>query len=104
MDQVAERAGVGKASVYLRWPNKVALVAEAIQQRAGLVPEVPSTGSLRTDMLEFLGALVRRVPGERAVSAVTGEIESNPELREAWRRSMAGTLADRLRKIVEDAV
>ena len=24
MEQVAERAGVGKASLYLRWPSKVA--------------------------------------------------------------------------------
>ena len=35
MEQVAARAGVGKASLYLRWPNKVALVAEAIQYRSG---------------------------------------------------------------------
>ncbi|TMD52551.1 MAG: TetR/AcrR family transcriptional regulator [Chloroflexi bacterium] len=104
MEQVAARAGVGKASLYLRWPNKVALVAEAIQQRAGLVPEIPDTGSLRTDMLDFLQGLVRRVPGELAVAAVSGEVESNPELRQAWRRSMAGTLAERLLTILEGAV
>src|SRR6266851_3683394 len=39
MEQVAARAGVGKASVYLRWPNKVALVAEAIQHRSAVVPK-----------------------------------------------------------------
>src|SRR5438445_5509896 len=72
MDQVAARAGVGKASVYLRWPNKVALVAEAIQRRSRVLPEVPDTASLRQDMLVFVRALVRAVPGERAVSAVSG--------------------------------
>ena len=45
MEQVAARAGVGKASLYLRWPNKVALVAEAIQQRAAVIPALPDTGS-----------------------------------------------------------
>src|SRR6266700_5147281 len=60
MDQIAARAGVGKASVYLRWPNKVALVAEAIQQHSAVVPDVPDTGSLRQDMLTFLRALLRR--------------------------------------------
>jgi AcrR family transcriptional regulator len=105
MDQVAARAGVGKASVYLRWPNKVALVAEAIRHRSGVVPEVPDTGYLREDVLEFLRALLRAKPAaQRALTAVLGEIQSNPELRGAWRASTKGTLRDRLRLIMERAV
>jgi AcrR family transcriptional regulator len=104
MDQVAARAGVGKASLYLRWPNKLALVAEAIQFRSGVVPEVPNTGSLRADMLAFLRALLRVPNGERAVAAVSGEVASNPELRKAWRRSLAGTLSECLRVILEHAI
>src|SRR2546429_3765232 len=92
MEQVAARAGVGKASVYLRWPNKVTLVAEAIQHRSAVVPDVPDTGSLREDMLVFLRALLRRKSAaQRALAAVTAEIASNPELRKAWRRSVAGS-------------
>src|SRR5216683_2243787 len=105
MDQIAARAGVGKASVYLRWPNKVALVAAAIQHRSAVVPEVPDTGSLREDMLAFLRALLRRKSAARsAVAAVSGEIASNPELRQAWRRSLEGTLWACLRVIVERAI
>ncbi len=105
MDQVAARAGVGKASVYLRWPNKVALVAEAIEHHSGVVPEVPDTGSLRQDMLTFLRALLRRKSAaQRAVAAVSGEIASNPELRQAWRRGVAGGLSDCVRVIVEHAI
>jgi AcrR family transcriptional regulator len=105
MEQVAARAGVGKASVYLRWPNKVALVAEAIRHRSGVVPEVPDTGSLREDMLAFLRALLRgKAAAQRALAAVTGEIASNPELQKAWRRSVAGTLSACVRVIVERAI
>jgi AcrR family transcriptional regulator len=105
MEYVATRAGVGKASLYLRWPGKVALVAEAIQQRSGAVPEVPDTGSLSQDMLMFLRAMLRsRSKASRAVSAVSGEIASNPELRQAWHQGLAGTLADCMRIIVERAV
>jgi AcrR family transcriptional regulator len=105
MEQVAARAGVGKASVYLRWPNKVALVAEAIQHRSGVVPEVPDTGSLREDMLAFLRTLLRgKAAAQRALAAVTGEIASNPELQKAWRRSVAGTLSACVRVIVEHAI
>jgi AcrR family transcriptional regulator len=105
MEQVAARAGVGKASLYLRWPNKVALVAEAIQQRSAVVPDIPATGSLREDMLAFLRALLRRkVAGARALAAVLGEINSNPELRQAWRRSVEGTLVACVRQILEHAI
>jgi AcrR family transcriptional regulator len=105
MDQVAARARVGKASVYLRWPNKVALVAEAIQRRAALAPETPDTGKLRNDMLLFLRALLRRKSAaEPAVAAVSGEIASNPELRKAWRKGVTGTLWACVRVIVERAI
>jgi AcrR family transcriptional regulator len=106
MEQVAARARVGKASVYLRWPSKLALVAEAIRRgRPDLVPEVPDSGSLAGDMAIFLADLVRpRDAGARALSAVTGEAASNPEVREAFRRGVSRTLADRVRVIVERAV
>jgi AcrR family transcriptional regulator len=105
MDQVAARARVGKASVYLRWPNKVALVAEAIQHRSAVVPDVPDTGSLREDMRAFLRALLRsKSAAQRAVAAVTGEIASNPELAKAWRQGVAGTLLACVRVIVERAL
>ena len=105
MDQVAARAGVGKASVYLRWPNKVALVADAIQHRSGVVPDVPDAGSLRADMLAFLRALLRTFgAASRAMAAVTGEVDSHPELRTAWRQSVTGALTGCVREIVERAI
>jgi AcrR family transcriptional regulator len=105
MDQIAARARVGKASVYLRWPNKVALVAQAIQHRAAVAPEIPDTGELRSDMLVFLRDLLRRKSAaEPAVAAVSGEIASNPELRKAWRHGLTGALWARVRVIVERAI
>ena len=105
MDQIAAHAGVGKASVYLRWPNKVALVAEAVERHADVAPPIPDTGTLRLDMLTFLRALLRRKStAQRAVAAVSGEIGSNPELRRAWHNGVAGRLSDCLRVIVQRAV
>ncbi|QLL09327.1 TetR/AcrR family transcriptional regulator [Mycobacterium vicinigordonae] len=60
MDDVASRAGVGKAAIYRRWPSKAVVVAEAIahwRRRHGPV-QPPDTGSLRGD----LDALVAAVP------------------------------------------
>lgn len=105
MDQVAARARVGKASVYLRWPNKVALVAEAIQHRTAVTPDIPDTGELRGDMSLFLRTLLRRkAAAEPAVAAVSGEIASNPEIRKAWRHGLTGALQACVRVIVERAI
>lgn len=105
MDQVAARGQVSKSSLYLRWPNKVALVADALQHRARAVPEVPDTGSLPGDMRAFLDALLAaRGDASRALAAVSGEIATNPELRRAWHRGLAGMLTGCLRAIVERAV
>jgi AcrR family transcriptional regulator len=96
---------VGKASVYLRWPNKVALVAEAIKHRSGVVPEVPDTGSLPADMRTFLLSLLRTFgTASRAMAAVMGEVGSHPELRTAWRQGVAAALSECVRQIVERAV
>ncbi|UQX12799.1 TetR/AcrR family transcriptional regulator [Candidatus Mycobacterium methanotrophicum] len=60
MDDVASRAGVGKAAIYRRWPSKAVVVADAIalwRRRLGPV-EPPNTGSLRGD----IEALVAAVP------------------------------------------
>jgi AcrR family transcriptional regulator len=105
MDQVAARARVGKASLYLRWSNKVALVAEAIQHRSAVIPHVPDTGTLREDMRAFLRELLRsKTAAQRAIAAVTGEIASNPELAKAWRQGVAGSLVACTREIVDRAM
>jgi AcrR family transcriptional regulator len=105
MEQVATRAGVSKASLYLRWPNKVALVAEAMRHRAEVVPPLPDTGSLTEDMRQFLHNLLRgKHRGTRALAAVSGETANNPQLREAFRATMTGTLMESLRTIMTRAI
>jgi AcrR family transcriptional regulator len=106
MEQVAARARVGKASLYLRWPSKVALVADAVQRLSpDLVPAIPESGSLPGDMREFLRQLVRpRSAAAAALPAVAGEASSNPEMREAFRRGAAAALVDSVRTIVQRAV
>jgi AcrR family transcriptional regulator len=105
MEQVAARARVGKASLYLRWPSKVALVADAVQRLSpDLVPAIPESGSLPGDMREFLRQLVRPRSAAAALPAVAGEASSNPEMREAFRRGAAAALVDSVRTIVQRAV
>jgi AcrR family transcriptional regulator len=56
-DEVAERAGVHKTSVYRNWPNRDDLVIEALSRHADQQVPFADTGDLRADLVEFLLAL-----------------------------------------------
>jgi AcrR family transcriptional regulator len=101
MEQVAARAKVSKDSLYRRFPDKLALVTDALAHRARAVPD---TGSLPGDMRTFLRALLRsRNAAQRALAGVSSEIATNPELRAAWHRGLGGMLTGCVREIVTRA-
>jgi AcrR family transcriptional regulator len=58
MEGIAERAGVGKATLYRRWPSKEPLVVDAI---GGIMRDVtvPNTGSVAVDVRRLLRSASR---------------------------------------------
>jgi AcrR family transcriptional regulator len=52
IDGVAKAAGVGKASLYLRWSSKQELLFDALVARAGLDIDV-DTGNIRSDLRDL---------------------------------------------------
>jgi AcrR family transcriptional regulator len=52
VDEVAARAGVGKATVYRRWPSKDDLAVAAMERLYALEIPQPDTGSIRGDLAE----------------------------------------------------
>jgi AcrR family transcriptional regulator len=52
MEAVARRAGVGKATVYLRWSSKEALLTDAVTLLLARVADV-DTGTLRGDLVQL---------------------------------------------------
>ena len=56
VDEVAERAGVAKTTLYRRWPTKDHLAIALAARILGEVP-VADTGDLRADLTEFAAAL-----------------------------------------------
>ncbi len=58
VEGVAARAGVGKATIYRRYPGKVDLVVAAARHFTGGTVEAPDTGSTRGDLRELIDGLV----------------------------------------------
>jgi AcrR family transcriptional regulator len=65
MEGIADRAGVGKTTIYRRWPSKEELVVDAIEELIMDV-EPPDTGSLRRDLVELLTQLQVVLTSSRA--------------------------------------
>src|SRR5690349_23707872 len=53
IDAVAGRAGVGKATIYRHWPNKEALLAEAVEAIVRSAPPV-DTGTVEGDLMTLM--------------------------------------------------
>jgi AcrR family transcriptional regulator len=91
IEEVAARAGVGKATIYRRWRSRGALALDAfVREFQGLQP-VPDTGTLRGDLLAALRAWVRavtRTPMGRVLLGLIAEAQHDPALAEAWRRQV----------------
>lgn len=69
---VADRAGVARATVYLRWPTRSALIGAAARAAVGGRP-LPLSGNLEAD-IRFAATFIQRVFDEPAFAAMLPEI------------------------------
>jgi AcrR family transcriptional regulator len=89
IEQVAARAGVGKGTIYRRWPAKTDLVIAALSRRGADRP-LPAEGSVRdrlTALVRDLCASVGREPSKSVLAALVAEIPHDPELASAVREA-----------------
>jgi AcrR family transcriptional regulator len=101
LDEIAKRAGTGKAAIYRRWPSKTALVIAAAESLQAEV-SVPDEGSLRDDLLGCVRHYVS--PSARAalvLANVLSEASRNTELRDAAIASIGRPPQDALRTVIE---
>jgi AcrR family transcriptional regulator len=87
IEEVADHAEVGKATVYRWWPNKGALIADAFASSTTRKLRFPDTGSVYSDMSQQMRQLVKvfRSRRGRIVSAILAAGQSDKDLIEAFR-------------------
>jgi AcrR family transcriptional regulator len=87
IEAVAARAGVGKATIYRRWPNKDALLADAVASLKG-PPPVPAGVSVREDLITLLRPVAHNsgVRGANVLPCLVSELRRSPLLQEAYQR------------------
>jgi AcrR family transcriptional regulator len=87
IEDVADHARVGKATVYRWWPNKGALIADAFASNTTRKLRFPDTGSVFSDMSRQMRQLVKvfRSPRGRIVSAILAAGQSDRDVIAAFR-------------------
>ncbi|MBM2620593.1 TetR family transcriptional regulator [Actinoplanes sp. LDG1-06] len=85
MKGIAERAGVGRQTVYRWWPTKAHILIEACAADArGELAVTPSTEPARTvtDFLDALSRFLTDSPAGAAYRALLGEAQHDPAVRD----------------------
>jgi len=107
IEEVAARAGVGKTTIYRRWPSKGLLALDAFVISFRAEQPLPDTGSLRGDLLSALHAWVRATTQTAMGPMLTGliaEAQNDPELRGAWRDRVLEPLRTQHRIMLDRAI
>jgi AcrR family transcriptional regulator len=105
-ERVAARAGLARATVYRHWPDRAALLIEAIEPLASAMHGQPS-GEFRVDLVAELDRFQRAIsqPSEhRLLAALVYYGSTDPEIEQARKRMVAihdSFLREVLRRAVE---
>lgn len=102
IDDVASRAGVGKASIYRRYRSKEELVTDAVGALVSAI-EIPDSGSTAADLMALSRQAVELYGGSfagRVMPSVIDEMSRNPEFAAvAHERFLSGRRAA-LREVI----
>ena len=106
IEGVAAEAGVGKTTIYRRWPNKNDLILAAISD---IVPpgDPPDTGTMAGDMAALAATQQRRLSGSRLsgiVPRVLAESMSDPKLHQDYVERVVEPFRAMLRLFIERGI
>jgi AcrR family transcriptional regulator len=107
IEEVAARAGVGKATIYRRWSSKGMLALDAFVTSFAEQQPLPDTGTLRGDLITALTAWVRAVTQTSMGTMLTGlvaEAQHDQELRAEWRDRVLEPLRIQHRIMLDRAI
>jgi AcrR family transcriptional regulator len=107
IEEVASRAGVGKATIYRRWTSRGTLALDAFLAEFQSQLPLPDTGSLHDDLLAALRNWIRSVTRTSAGPALAGlvaEAQLDPGLAAAWRERVFERLRAQQKIMLDRAV
>jgi AcrR family transcriptional regulator len=106
IEQVAARAGVGKATIYRRWPGKEDMLLDALPLLASALP-VPQGRSVRADLVALLDASGKEATDprrRRLIALLQGEGVQYPRLKASYLATVVHPRREAFRKVLRRGV
>jgi len=106
VEAVAARAGVGKATIYRRWPNKEELLLAAFGSLKSPFPE-PKGGSVRDDLLAMVQVMCTDKADPRKArryALLLGEGEKYPRLMARYKETVVEPRREAMRAVIRHGV
>jgi AcrR family transcriptional regulator len=106
VEAVAARAGVGKATIYRRWPNKEELLLAALGALKSPYPE-PAGASVRDDLIAMLSVMVADMADPRKArryALLLGEGEKYPRLMARYKETVVQPRRELMRSVIRRGI
>ena len=106
IEQVAAKAGVGKATIYRRWPGKEDMLVDAIAAVRTRLPE-PQGKSVRADLIALLSAICREAADPRRArlfALLQGEGRRYPKLMASYLATVVQPQRELVRSVLRRGV
>jgi AcrR family transcriptional regulator len=107
LEHVAARAGVGKATIYRRWPSKEALAQELLTELAAPHIAIADTDSTREELLAAVTNPMRAVTETDfgpVIRALLSQIASNPALGDPFRAAVVEARRAEITRVIERGI
>ena len=103
VESVRQRSGVGKATIYRRYPDKESLVRAAIASLNPTIGELPDTGSVRGDMLAIFRLIYQATvdrQGATFAPRLLAESATDPEMHAIFREALIDPRREAVRRVL----
>lgn len=107
LEHVAARAGVGKATIYRRWPSKEALAQDLLAQLAEPHIGIADTGNTRGELLAAATNPMRAVTETDfgpVIRSLLSEIASNPTIGDPFRATVVGARRAEIARVIKRGI
>jgi len=107
MNDIAARAGVGKAAIYRRWRSKQALAQEVLVELAAPHIAVPETGDTREELLAAVVNPMRAVtetPFGPVIRSLMSQIATDPKLGDPFRATVVQARRGEVARVIERGI
>ena len=108
METIASTAGVGKAAIYRRWPNKEALVLATLARAFHATPRTSPPGrSVREDLIDLVSQMRKNVTETHegaAFAVLLQTLAANPDLMYRYQQTVIEPRREQYREVLRRGI